>query len=213
MPFYIEESGAVPLAPVLAAVQERIMNRTTYFGIPTFKNPMDLWVYQEILFERKPNVILEIGNRFGGSTLALAHLCDMMNSGRIIGIDISHKDVFPRVREHSRITMIEGDACSLYQNVRNLVSADERVLVIEDSSHTYENTLKVLNTYCGLVKPGDYFIVEDGICHHGLDVGPDPGPYEAIESFVARHPEFEIDRDRESFVLSWNPKGFLRRRA
>ena len=60
--------------------------------------------------------------------------------------------------------------------------------MIEDSSHTYDNTLAVLRTYSGLTQVGDYFIVEDSICHHGLEVGPSPGPYEAIEAFVAENP-------------------------
>lgn len=88
----------------------------------------------------------------------------------------------------------------------------ERVLVIEDSSHTYDNTLAVLRTYSGLTLPGDLFIVEDSICHHGLDVGPNPGPYEAIEAFVQENPAFEVDRSQEALFITWNPKGYLRRK-
>ena len=84
------------------------------------------------------------------------------------------------------------------------------VLVIEDSEHTYDNTLSVLRLYGPLVTPGSYLIVEDSICHHGVDVGPSPGAYEAIEAFVRENPAFQIDRTRESFFLTWNPKGFLR---
>ena len=86
------------------------------------------------------------------------------------------------------------------------------VLVIEDSAHTYENTLQVLNLYSCFTKPGDYFIVEDSICHHGLDLGPKPGPYEAIEEFVSKNNDFIIDRKKESFLITWNPKGFLKRK-
>ncbi|MFH1135979.1 MAG: CmcI family methyltransferase [Pseudomonadota bacterium] len=60
-------------------------------------------------------------------------------------------------------------------------------------------------------QPGGYIIVEDTICHHGLDVGPDPGPWEAVELFLANQCSFELDRSRESFVLTWNPKGYIRR--
>lgn len=59
--------------------------------------------------------------------------------------------------------------------------------------------------------PGGYFIVEDSILHHGLDVGPAPGPFEAIEAFVEENQNFEIDRSKESFFITWNPKGFLKR--
>jgi cephalosporin hydroxylase len=94
-----------------------------------------------------------------------------------------------------------------------MIPAEARELVIEDSSHTYENTLNVLRLYSEFIKPGDYFIVEDSICHHGLLVGPNPGPYEAIESFIEEGADFVIDREQESFLITWNPKGYLKRRA
>ena len=83
--------------------------------------------------------------------------------------------------------------------------------MIEDSSHTYDNTLAVLHAYAGLVSPGSYFIVEDGICHHGLDLGPFPGPYEAVTEFLRDNSQFVIDRTCESFFITWNPRGYLRR--
>jgi cephalosporin hydroxylase len=187
------------------------MTKTTYFGITTWKSPIDYWVYQEIIFQHKPDVILEIGNAFGGSALALAHLCDNIGHGKIIGLDISHKNISPLSKAHNRITFIEGDACSSLDKVKNLIKPEDKVLVIEDSSHTYENTLNVLRTYSSFIKSGDYFIVEDSICHHGLDVGPNPGPYEAINDFLKENKNFVCDRDKESFFITWNPKGFLKR--
>lgn len=212
MASYMEENLDMPLSKVLEVIQDRILYKTTYFGVQTLKSPIDYWVYQEIIFETKPDVIIEIGNNCGGSTLALAHLCDLLGSGRVIGLDISHGKVPERVRKHPRITFIEGDACQSFERVRKLILEEERVLVIEDSSHTYDNTLRVLKTYSVLIKPGDYFIVEDSICHHGLSVGPKPGPFEAIETFVNSNTDFEIDRSRESFLITWNPKGYLRRK-
>lgn len=202
-----------PLRNILAAMQQRIVEQTTYFGVPALKSPLDYWVYQEIITEMRPDVIVEIGNRFGGSTLALAHLCDALGTGQVIGVDITHQLVPELVRQHPRIHLIEGDACACFNDVRQLCPAGARVLVIEDSSHTFENTLNVLRTYAPLVQLNDYFIVEDGICHHGVEEGPNPGPMEAIEAFVGERTDFEIDRDRESFVITWNPKGYLRRVA
>ena len=131
----------------------------------TLKNPMDAWIYQEIVFETKPDVIVEIGNRHGGSALFFAHLCDSLGKGRIIGLDLSHQTVPKHVKRHPRITFITGDACRNIERVERLISSDDRVLVVEDSSHTYENTLNVLRLYSKLIKVGDYFIVEDSICH------------------------------------------------
>jgi cephalosporin hydroxylase len=208
---YMEENLDMPLREVLAIVQDRIMNQTTYFGVKALKNPLDHWVYQELIYEIQPDIIIEIGNASGGSTLSLAHICDLLDRGKIIGIDISHEGIPNHVKNHARITFIEGDACQCFLDVEKLISANDRVLIIEDSSHTYQNTLNVLRTYSVLLKPGDYFIVEDSICHHGLSIGPKPGPYEAIEAFMQENGDFEIDRSRESFLITWNPKGYLRR--
>lgn len=213
MPLYLEQSKHIPLGEVLSAMQDRIVGRTRYFGVPTQKNPLDFWVYQELLHVMRPDVIVEVGNKYGGSALALAHLLDLLGHGRLIGVDIDHSGVHQVVRDHPRITLIEGDAPEMAAKVRGLISPGERVLVIEDSSHTYENTLAVLRAYASLISPGDYFIVEDSICHHGLDVGPNPGAYEAIEAFLAEDDSFESDRGMESFVVTWNPRGFLRRRV
>lgn len=207
----MEESLKMPLCQVLSVMQDRSMNQTTYFGVKAIKSPTDHWIYQEIVFETQPDVIIEIGNAYGGGTLALAHLCDLLGRGRVIGLDISHAPMSEHVKKHPRITLIEGDACQSFAQVQGMIAKDETVLVIEDSSHTYDNTLNVLRVYSTLVKPGGYFIVEDSICHHGLVVGPEPGPYEAIETFLRENSDFTSDRSKESFLITWNPKGYLRR--
>jgi len=208
---YMEKRLDTPLSKVLPIIQDGIMTKTTYFGVKTLKSPVDAWIYQEILFETQPDVIIEIGNASGGSALFLAHICDAIGKGRVIGIDLSHKAVPRQVLDHQRILFIEGDACDSFERVRSLVSRDERVLIIEDSAHTFDNTLNVLRLYSTLLKAGDYFIVEDSICHHGLDIGPDPGPYEAIEAFLNENSDFKSDRSRERFLITWNPKGYLKR--
>ena len=207
----MEDCLHLPLKDVLSIIQYRILNQSMYFGIRAFKSPIDFWIYQEILFESRPDFIIEIGNCWGGSTLALAHLCDCLGKGQVIALDVSHAGLSDAVRRHPRILPIEGDACQSFAKVRSLVGDGDDVLVIEDSSHTFDNTLRVLTTYSALIKADGYFIVEDGIINHGLDGGPSPGPYEAINAFIASHPDFEIDRTRESFLITWNPKGYIRR--
>lgn len=210
MPF-IEESLDWPLSRVLPVMQKQIMERSTYHGITTLKNPLDFWTYQEILWENRPDVIIEIGNYCGGSTLALAHMCDVAGRGRIIGVDSVHGRVPAEVSAHPRITLFTGVASEMSAAVEDSLQSGEQAMVIEDSEHTYENTLKVLEGYADLVGVGQYFVVEDGICHHGLDVGPQPGPYEAIETFVRMRDDFLVDRDREGYCITWNPKGYLKK--
>lgn len=207
----MEESLDWPLSRMLPVLQEQIMERSTYHGIPTLKNPLDFWMYQQILWENRPDVVIEIGNYCGGSTLSLAHACDAIGKGRIIGVDTDHDRVPPEVRAHPRITLFTGDASEMLPTVEDSLQSYEQVMVIEDSAHTYENTLKVLEGYAHLVGVGQYFVVEDGICHHGLDVGPQPGPYEAVETFVTLKDNFLVDRDREGYCITWNPKGYLKK--
>jgi len=207
----MEDRLDLPTSDVLELMQTRLKEQSTYFGIRTLKSPLDFWVYQEIIFAQRPDVILEIGNLCGGSTLALAHLCDNLGHGRVIGCDIDHGKIPPVVRQHPRITLIEGDACANFARITSLIPAGSNVLAIEDSSHTYDNTLAVLRRFAPLIPPGGYFIVEDSNCHHGLNHGPNPGPYEAIETFLTENRQFASDRGKESFFITWNPKGYLKR--
>lgn len=164
-----------------------------------------------MICDYKPDAVIEIGNFHGGSTLALTHILDVLGKGRIIGVDIDQSEISSIVKSHKRITLIEGDAVKLFEKVNSLISNDEKVLIIEDSSHTYDNTLKILRLYSQLIKKGGFFIVEDGICYHGLNLGPKPGPYEAVNTFLKENKKFVSDRSKESFLITWNPNGFLKR--
>ena len=210
---FLEENLEMTVHDLIQLMQARIVDRTTYFGIQTLKNPLDFWIYQELISSVQPDVIVEIGNFRGGSLLALAHLCDAREKGRVIGVDVDQKEIADAVRAHPRISLIEGDAVEKAPDVRRTIGTNDRVMVIEDSSHSYENTLAVMRAYAGLVSSESYLIVEDGNCHHGLDMGPSPGPYEAITEFMRDNSQFAIDRDCESFFLTWNPRGYLRRIA
>ena len=205
----LEENLTLPVESVLSIMQSRITRHTSYLGVKAVKSPLDFWVYQEIIYQTKPDVIVEIGTGTGGATLALAHLCDN-SQGRVISMDTDQK-AHEKVRNHPRITLLEGDALDLFKQIRQLIAPWEKVMVIEDSSHTYDNTLMVLRVYSSLIKSGQYFIVEDTNCHHGVNRGPSPGPYEAVETFLSESAEFESDRSKESFFITTNPKGYLRR--
>jgi len=198
------------LSDILPKLQSRFTKETTYFGIKTLKNPLDFWVYQEIIHSIKPDFVIEIGTAHGGSALGLAHMLDHINKGQVITLDIDQSRVSTIAKEHKRITFIEGDAKQLVQKVKQITN-NGVILVIEDSAHAYDHSLEVLKLYSPLVSMGSYFIVEDGICHHGLDVGPNPGPYEAIETFMIDNKCFKIDHSKENFIITWNPCGYLKR--
>jgi len=207
----MENNLSMTLGAYLPILQKRIMDYSTYHGIKTLKNPFDFWLYMEIIWKMKPDFIIEIGNNWGGSTLALAHQLDLIGKGKIIGIDIDHSKIDNKVKDHPRIFLNESPALDAYTAAEKMIGSSKRTLVIEDSSHTYEHTLEVIKLYSSLTQINDYFIVEDTICHHGLNIGPNPGPYEAVQEFAKDNPNFIIDRTIETFVISHNPSGFLKR--
>lgn len=205
----IEHSINLPIKNLIIHWQEQT-GKSTYFGVPAVKNPGDAWVYQEIITEMQPDVIIEVGVKHGGGALMYAHLCDIMGKGRVIGIDITMNLVHQKVKDHPRITLIEGNAPNQFELVRSLINPSDRVLIIEDSAHTYQNTLDVLNVFSPLIRVGDYFIVEDSINYEGVFPNQDFAVARAITEFVNQG-NFEIDRSKEHYAITWNPRGFLKR--
>lgn len=184
---------------------------TSWLGVPARKCPLDLWVYQEIICEVRPDVIVESGTLYGGSALFLASMCDLIEKGRVISIDVQAQEGRPA---HARITYLHGSSTSeeILEKVRNEIKREDVVLVILDSDHSKEHVLVELRAYKDFVSPGSYLIVED-TCMNGHPVLPDsgPGPMEAVEEFLLENDDFFADRARESHYLTFNPKGYLRK--
>lgn len=183
----------------------------TYRGVPCIKCPFDYVTYQMILEEIKPDLIIEIGTNKGGSALYLADLMDIMGKGQIHSIDIQD-EAFDLARKHPRIKLFtqgwEKYDLDLSKNF-------ETILVIEDSSHEYKNTLQAIQKFAPVVSSGSYLIVEDGILNilgWGKSFGG--GPLRAINEFLASRSDFEIDKKWEDFFgnqATFNPKGFLKK--
>ena len=184
--------------------------KATWLGTQALKNPLDLWVYQEILAETRPELVVETGTWRGGSALYLATICDLLGEGEIVSIDIEPaRDDYPR---HRRITYLAGRSSTdpeVAAEVRSRAQG-RRVLVILDSDHSQAHVEQELATYAPLVPVGGYVIVEDSnIGQIRKDLLP--GPLQAIERFLAGTDEFEIDREREKLLITFNPSGYLRR--
>jgi cephalosporin hydroxylase len=192
----------------------RTWRNTYWFGVPVQKCPLDLWIYQEILQEIRPSLIIETGTHRGGSALFLAGMCDLIGSGRILTIDI---EVMEPRREHPRITYLEGSSTApeILEQVRSHIEPDDSVLVILDSDHSLHHVSRELNSYSELVTPGSYLLVEDTNLngHPIASPLPQPGPMEVVEAFLRTNESFVPDREREKFFLTFNPKGYLRRLA
>ena len=186
--------------------------RSTYWmGARAEKCPLDLWVYQEILNEIRPEVIVETGTAAGGSALFLACMCDLLGTGRVLSVDIATR---PDVPQHPRIHYLMGSSTddAMFRQVQALVGDGTPVLVILDSDHSMMHVLRELELYSPLVTPGSYLIVEDtNVNGHPVYRDHGPGPMEALDEFLRRRPPFTIDSSREKFFLTQNPRGFLRK--
>ena len=184
---------------------------TFWMGRPVLKCPLDLWIYQEILTELRPAAIVEMGTAYGGSALYLASVCDVLDAGRIITVDVEPRKGLP---VHPRITYVTGSSVGddVVEQIRRAVAGADPVLVILDSDHHKEHVLAELRRYGPMVTRGSYLIVEDTNLN-GHPVMPDfgPGPAEAVEDFLASDPGFVVDREKEKLYLTFNPGGYLKK--
>jgi cephalosporin hydroxylase len=191
--------------------QHRIWEQTKWMGYPVLKTPADLWNYQEILHEVKPDLVIETGTYASGTTLFLAHVMDIIGKEKIVSIDV--KELSVRA-SHPRISYLLGssvDAAVVDAASKHRESVAS-CLVILDSDHSKEHVQRELALFSSFVSVGSYLIVEDSNVN-GHPVYPTfgPGPYEAIEDFLRDDQSFEVDKSREKFLVSWNPRGYLRK--
>jgi cephalosporin hydroxylase len=193
--------------------REQTWGNTFWLGHRVLKCPLDLWVYQEILCEVRPELIIETGTYLGGSALFLASICDLLGRGEVVTVDADRREGLP---VHPRITYLTGSstARSIVRTVRDRAQGKTPVMVILDSDHRQEHVTRELAAYAPLVTPGSYLVIEDtNINGHPVDSGHGPGPFEAVEAFLGRHDGFARDPTREKLLLTFNPGGFLTRRA
>jgi cephalosporin hydroxylase len=188
-----------------------IFKRTYWMNVPCYKCPLDLWIYQELIAELRPDLIVETGTYQGGSALFMAHMLDIVGRGQIVTIDIAE---CPRP-SHPRIRYVKGSSADA-QLIDSVFRehAGGIHLVILDSDHSQEHVSKELSLLAPHVNVGSYIIVEDTnvnghptLCDHGN------GPYEAVQGFLKSNPEFVVDQSREKFLMTFNPMGFLKRIA
>ena len=182
----------------------------SWFGHEMMKCPLDLWIYQELLVRTRPDFVVETGTWHGGSALYLAMLLDQIGHGQVVTVEV---DVKPNLPEHPRIHYVTGSSIdpAVVAQVREAVG-NNRALVILDSHHGADHVYQELVAYSPFVQTGDYLIVEDtNINGHPVFPEYGPGPMEALDRFFSHNDEFVIDRRCERFLLTMQPRGYLRR--
>lgn len=200
----------------------------SWMGRPLIQMPQDMIAMQEIIWQVKPDLIVETGIAHGGSLIYYASLLELIGgNGYVLGIDVD-------IREHNRveiekhpmfkrIKMIQGSSVDgiTADVVRKHARNKHSVMVILDSNHTHEHVLKELELYSPLVTKGSYMVVFDTLLEDMPDDllkdrpwGKGNNPKTAVWEYLKLHPEFEIDKDIQSkLLITVAPDGYLKRVA
>lgn len=213
----------------------------SWMGRPIIQLPQDMVAMQELIWQIKPDLIIETGIAHGGSLifsasmLALLEMSDAIESGsildprkpkrQVLGIDID-------IRQHNRaeieahpmahrINMIQGSSIdsAIIAQVKAFAAPYKRILVCLDSNHTHEHVLAELEAYASLTSVGSYCVVFDTAIEdlpeqlfHDRPWAPGNNPKTAVWEYLKTHPEFEIDKSIEhKLLITVAPDGYLKR--
>lgn len=196
----------------------------SWMGRPIIQYPQDMIAMQELLWNIKPDLLIETGIAHGGSLIYYASIMELIGKGKVIGIDID-------IREHNRveieahpmykrIEMIQGSAIDLQiiEQIKTHIQPGMTVMVSLDSNHTHEHVLEELKLYSPFVTKGSYCVVFDTIVEdmpkamydRPWDVGNNPKT--AVWEFLKTTSDFEIDTHIDNkLLISVAPQGYLKR--
>lgn len=225
-----------------ASTQPKYSYNFSALGRPIIQYPQDMVAIQELIWEIRPDLIIETGVAHGGSLilsasmLALIDLCDAIESGKlmnpresqrkVLGVDIDirrhNREAIEAHPMASRIHLVQGSSIDpeIIDHVYNLASKHKQILVCLDSNHTHDHVIAELNAYAPLVSAGSYCVVFDTIIED-LPVnmypdrpwGPGNNPKTAVREFLASHPEFVADHSiQNKLLITVAPDGFLKRK-
>jgi cephalosporin hydroxylase len=191
---------------------EKGHHNTLYRGIKCLKNPFDYLIYQMIINEVKPDLIIEIGTHYGGNSVYMADLLEINKKGVLHTIDIENFNDSEVLNNHPRIKRF-FDGFENYD--LKLTEEFETILVIDDGSHQYHDVVKSLEKFKDIVCKNSYFIVEDGtLTELGYSEQHNGGPHKAILEFISNNDEFLIDKKWCDFFgknATFNADGFLKK--
>lgn len=206
---------AIRRALELMVVRTDNFRNAKWLARPLWEFPLGAWVLQEVIAEFKPDIILETGTFCGGSALFFASLCDLLDHGEVISVDINPVATIP----HHRVKYVQGSSIdpAVVAHVAGYLRAPavRRLLVVLDSDHAAPHVEAELERYAPLVPVASYIHVQDGcIDEMAYHRKARPGPKMAVHSFLRRHPEFVRDTEIElRYVMTYHPCGWLRRIA
>lgn len=197
----------------------------SWMGRPIIQYPQDMIAMQEIIWELKPDLIIETGIAHGGSLIFYASLLELIGKGTVLGIDIDirahNRAEIEKHPMYKRIKMIQGSSVSeeVRDQVAEIAKGLQTVLVCLDSNHTHEHVLAELQLYAPFVTKGAYLVVFDTIVEDmpgdylpGRPWGPGDNPKTAVWQFLKENDAFVVDEAMDhKLQISVAPQGYLKR--
>ncbi len=198
----------------------------TWLGVPVIQFPQDVVALQEVIWQVKPDLIIETGIAHGGSLILSASILELIGGeGRVVGIDIDirahNREAIENHQLFKRIELIEGSSISeeVVKKVKQVAKDKKNILVILDSNHTHEHVAKELEFYSPFVSVGSYCIVFDTVIEDmPEDAFPDrswgkgDNPKTAVWEFLSGNDDFEVDKELENkLLITVAPDGYLKR--
>ena len=197
----------------------------SWMGCPIIQYPQDMVGMQEILWDLRPDLVIETGIAHGGSLVFYASILELIGKGEVLGIDVDIREHNRKAIEnhpmYKRISMIEGSSVSedVVAQVRKVVEDKQTILVCLDSNHTHDHVIKELEQYSSFVTKGSFLVVFDTIVE---DLPENPAsdrpwnkgnnPKTAVKKFLEEHDEFVIDKDIENkLLITVAPDGYLKK--
>lgn len=218
------------LAFMQASVAPKYSYNYSWMGRPIIQYPQDMVAMQEIIWEVKPDLIIETGIAHGGSLIFYASILELVSAcgggeGEVLGIDVDIRvhnrkaiEAHPMAK---RISMIQGSSVApdVASQVKQRAQGKKRVLVCLDSNHTHEHVLSELDIYAPLTSIGSYCVVFDTLIEDmQQDAYPDRpwgrgnNPKTAVHQWLQSHPEFAIDDSiQHKILITVAPDGYLKR--
>lgn len=172
-------------------------------GMPIIQMPEDVMLIQQLIYETKPDFIIETGIAWGGSVVYYASLCELMRHGEVIAVDTvlpqSNIDKIMAYPFSKRIHLLQGSSVDkeVFGKIKALIPEDAKVMVILDSNHTHEHVYNELNMYAPLIKSGQYILAQDTLIefvpkqtHRPRPWGHGNNPWTAVQKFLSENTNF-----------------------
>ncbi len=198
-----------------------------WMGVPIIQMPADVMATQEVIWNTRPDIIIETGVARGGSVLFMASLLEVIGNGQVIGVDIDirahNRETIENHPMSKRVTLIEGGSTDegVLAEIARHIPEGAKVMVVLDSDHSRDHVLAECRAYGPMVTKGCYLVVADTLVGHVTEENAPKkrshvwfkgnDPLSALQDYMEETDRFEVDEALNGkLVLSSSPGGYVR---